>query len=422
MAIDSSIYFQQKAPDFGDRLTQGFQNGLNMRKMIDEQRARDKEQSDSVAMSDILRNNTVKNADGSISIDKNAVGQAYGINPQKGLELQQQLANQDINRNKLKQERFNQQVDFFGRAVNGIKDQDTYARAMNEAKGIGLDTSSMPPVWGPEAQQKLHFYAGQAFTAKDQMDQQFKQQELANKKTEIGIQQQNANTNARKVGVMQGQRADANNQKMAVALQKDLDADAGRTGNFGKISGTLISAQKLEQLTAQHPDGNLDPRQMEEYALGLANMVSNGSGAARSQVEALVPHTFWGKAQSVKEWLLNNPQGAEQQAFVKRMSETVQREKELAQTQLNQIRESRLTSHKAYSKADPEGFKSQLLSYGMNPDDYDQNLLRKKTAGNTKAMGTAVSDPHPADNAMVTWAKKNPNAPGAADVLKANGL
>jgi len=221
----------------------------------------------------------------------------------------------------------------------------------------------------------MDYYHGTALSLMDQ-------HKIDQDKAELGIKQQNANTEAKKATTMAGYKTDSNNQKMADSLKKDMDADAGRTGNFGLVSKKVLQAQNLETLANAFPDGNLDSRQIEELSLGLANMLSGSSGAARSQVEALVPHTWTGKMANVQEWLTSDPKGAGQQEFVKRMMHTIEREKQTSLDQLNQIREQRLSSHKQYSKADPEGFKSILQSYGLNPDDYDQNLLRKNKSSN----------------------------------------
>lgn len=169
--------------------------------------------------------------------------------------------------------------------------------------------------------------------------------------------------------------------KLAENLKKDLDPDASRTGNFGKISNTLIQSQKLKKL-AQDSGGNianLDSRQQEELAIGLATMLSQGSVAGESRVKSLVPSTAIGNTQKLKEWLFNEPMGTNQQAFVQRVMGTIDRESDLANEQLNTIRTKRLGAHQALKKYAPDTYGRILEDYGVK--EGGKGIINKDSGG-----------------------------------------
>lgn len=390
MPIDTSMYNQTNG------FATGLQNGVALGDMWNKVAKEGKIQRDDDAVREAYKQGVTQNQDGTVSIDKTKTLSGLLKNaPQLALAQQDQWRQQDQAAAKAKMDKQLQVYDTTARyAGAALQNPQMYPQIRADAIKSGLASENDLPETMDEGLMKS--YLTRSMSGKEQIAKQQKDQELAQAVRGNDIKQQNADTEKRKAGTMAGQRADASNQKMADSLKKDLDADAGRTGNFGTVSKKVLQAQNLETLANAFPDGNLDSRQIEELSLGLANMLSGSSGAARGQVEALVPHTWTGKMANVQEWLTSDPKGAGQQEFVKRMMHTVQREKETSQQQLNAIREQRLSAHKGYSKADPTGFKSQLQSYGLNPDDYDENLLRKTPA---ESPGSQSNSNKPA------WAK-----------------
>ncbi len=176
MPIDSSIYFQQQTPD----ILGSVQQGLSMRDMMQNRKMKQKAMADEDAKKKAYASAIVQNPDGTTTVDnEKAVGTLAGLGfGEDAMKLKSQGMADQASAQKMKTDRFAQHVDFFGRAINGIKDQDSYNTAIAEAKGLGLDVSAIEPMWGPKAQQQLNFYAGQAFSAKDRQDQEFKEREL----------------------------------------------------------------------------------------------------------------------------------------------------------------------------------------------------------------------------------------------------
>lgn len=157
--------------------------------------------------------------------------------------------------------------------------------------------------------------------------------------------------------------------RLTSQLKDDLDPNKGRSGNMAFNQKKIDQAERLEGLMKDSKGSvsNLDSRQVEELAIGLNSMLSNSSSSAVSQVKALVPSTAIGDAMHLKEWLMNDPTGVNQTAFVKRMAETVEREKEIAGEQVKKAQVQRLSAYNALKKARPDEFNAIVSAYGIDP-------------------------------------------------------
>lgn len=418
MPVDSSIYSRSSIPDFGDRIATGMQNGMNMRQMMDKGRLAQEQEDKDRAIGLAYQNSMVRNSDGTTSLDRNRTMSQMANIPGAGKEtadLQQQFAAQDAAKQKLQRDRAAQDAQIIASIAPTIKDQPSYEAGLRLAQQQGVDTSKMPATYNPSYVNTIH---ASAIAAKDQAS--------------LDIQAKNADTKAKSADDAHQDRIsgrrDKADAKAGVQDQKDsLELDtflskgwAGKSGQAGATQGRINSAEAAEQLIEQgkHQNGGLDSRQIEELAQSTGKLLGGGASAS-ARIEALVPHTMFGRAQSLNEWLSNEPKGAEQQAFVARMAETVAREKALAQTQQRQYQIEGLPARSGFKTRNPDLYNSILQGKGIDASMIDPNG-RYKAPGNSSQPAAAQS--HPADNAMLNWAKLNPSAPGAADVLKANGM
>lgn len=153
-------------------------------------------------------------------------------------------------------------------------------------------------------------------------------------------------------------------------FQESLDPNKGRAGNAAQLQTKLNQADRLNQLVAAAKNGQgLDSRQTEELAIGLQSMLSNGGGST-NEVQALVPHTWMGRSQSFKEYIMNNPQALNNQAFVDRMADTINRERGVTEGQLKSALYARVAPYSSLEKKDPDRFKEILQSQPLL--DYDE--------------------------------------------------
>jgi hypothetical protein len=157
--------------------------------------------------------------------------------------------------------------------------------------------------------------------------------------------------------------------KRLTALGDALDESKGRNGALGVSKTVFDRAERLETL-ANAAKGNPDKRQMEEFAIGINAMLSGSNTGSQEQVKALLPSSLKGDVSKVREWLTNSPTGTDQQEFVKRMSDTIAREKATAAEQIKRTKFSRVAQFHDASNLDPDGFKSVLYSHDVDPDEY----------------------------------------------------
>lgn len=151
-------------------------------------------------------------------------------------------------------------------------------------------------------------------------------------------------------------------------LNKKLTSEiASSRSAFGRGANTVRSAEAIERLAGGTDPNNLDTRQITEIARNLDSMLSNGSPSI-SGMNKLIPNTAMGSAAKIEEWLLSKPRGAQQGEFVKRMLDTVTREKNLAREQLQRTQGSILGSYTDLQKNYPDKFKDVLASHDI-PDD-----------------------------------------------------
>lgn len=122
--------------------------------------------------------------------------------------------------------------------------------------------------------------------------------------------------------------------KMKSNFAKSLRERSASPGSvFGKAAKIAFAADRAQGLIDQGrtQEGGLIGAQMEELATATNKVISEVGQSHRSAVEALVPQTMRGNWLKVWQWVSGNPTGLEQQAFVKMMEETIQREKVIAQ-------------------------------------------------------------------------------------------
>lgn len=346
MPIDSSIYFQQQAPD----IVGSIERGLNMRQLIDQRR----KQRD---VEDAYKSGVVTNPDGSTTFDNTKTLSALAkADPKQAMEFQRESQTLEAQKQKLQQEKHMHAIDMFARIAPSMKDQASYEAGLQTLTKAGVDVSDAPRAYEPSLVDRYH---SMAITAKDQQELQNKDRDFQAKRAELGLKHDENN-------IKRSQVSNEKVDKLLKDMKNDLDADKGRSGNFGTISAKVQQADRLQTLVSSYKNGDLPPQQMEELALGLANMLSGTSGAARAQVEALVPHTWWGGKQSVQQYLMNEPLGSGQQKFVEAMAHTIDREKQTANSQLNNIRASRLAAHEHLKKMAPDQYNNLLNSYGID--------------------------------------------------------
>ena len=190
---------------------------------------------------------------------------------------------------------------------------------------------------------------------------------------------------------------------------KDLEArinpSGARAGSLAKLNDKVNQAEAVEALILDE-NGNLkkdiDKRQIQELAKGLDNLLTSGVSTV-SGVHELVPVSAQGNLQSLQEYITGIPTGGAMDDFVKKLAETVQREKNLRRDQLVRAQVSGLGVAANLRKTNPDEYWTTLGNHKLYKTDFDENgvYIPKAKAPPKAPPGAAPSPPPPPPPGMV---------------------
>lgn len=357
MPLDPNIILQAQAPKFDNPIDIAAK-AMTLKQLAQQGQIQGQQIADNNAMREAFKNNVVTNPDGTSSVNqKGLLSDLYKSSPMQAMNAQKSFAEMGREEQKALREKAINDIDLTSRAMGAVKDPNSYASGVNFLKSIGVDTKNFPEQYDPNF---IKTSLAKALTYKEQLEQAHKERSLDIKE--------------KSVDALRGTKENEKDQKDALALNKHLETGwATRGAQAGRVQGKINDAEASEALIQQgrNQPGGLDSRQIEELAQSTARLLGGGTTAS-ARVEALVPHTFFGRSQSLKEWLSNKPQGAEMQAFVDRMAETVSREKALAMKQIKQFQIEGLPVYDRLKKKNPELYNSILSAKGIASDMIDE--------------------------------------------------
>lgn len=170
--------------------------------------------------------------------------------------------------------------------------------------------------------------------------------------------------------MMLGMKEDQFKTRILQKMGDDLDPSKNVRNPYGVAQLGLSRAERIEGLVSQYKDLNLDRRETEELAIGLNSMLQGSNQSARNQVMSLVPSSARGTVSKLTEWLVNEPQGLNQQKFVQRMLDDVRREKQVFQGQVMKFARSKVAKYKSLIEKYPEETSDILRSFNVDPEAY----------------------------------------------------
>lgn len=390
MPIDPNIILGIKQPQLESPLDAAAKV-MTMKHLAMQNQVSDRDFADNQAMRDAFKNNMQVGSNGTPTLNRQGVMSdlTKGGLGQKAMDLYKLFQTQDLDEIKAHTAA--------AKDLSWSATPENWNYIRQKASSLGLPNADKLPDQYDDSFVKSwqqHTLNGEEQIKKMESEREFNRKrdestrDQGNKDRDFGQKERELDAKRGEVGIKREQLILDKDDKAAKDLDKHLSQGwAGRSGQAGSVQGKINAAEAAEQLIAQGQTqkGGLDSRQMEELAQSTARLLG-GSAAASARIEALVPKTWYGSAQSLKEWLTNNPTGQGQEEFVKRMAETVTREKALAVNQMRQFQVEGLAAHSGLKQRNPTLYNSILESKGINPSMVDQKGRYKAPTdeGNTK--------------------------------------
>lgn len=163
-------------------------------------------------------------------------------------------------------------------------------------------------------------------------------------------------------------------------MTQDLSTTRSRGNLNAERQKRLDAAERLEALILG-PGGqiqNLTRQQVREAATALANLISQGS-VSEHQIEELTPESYASKWSDLKQKVLNEPHGADAQAFLENMLETAARETAVTRQQIRRGQLQALPNYAHLRTTDPAKYESILHAVGIDPASVDERGLPRET-------------------------------------------
>lgn len=384
--IDSNIYFQQTTADPLGSYAEGVKMGDLYKKA--------KQQSD---VENAFKAAIVTNPDGTSTLDKKvALSGLAKVDPLTFLNTQTKFNEDSLAQQKLTHEKINQFTNYLASASDQVKkDPTSYPMVLADAKTRGYDISSMPPQYGPDAQQKLDFYQGQALTAKEKMDNAIKQRELDIKNQELALKKTEANTKLG--GGNEGRKA--------------VDKDYAKDYNDWTSAGRATVEKNLERLrnakAALAEDSSLTGSIRGNTPDVIRNFTNEKAIQTRDDVRAAAQGAL--KATLGAQFTEKEGERIMNQSYNEKLSPEANIEKidaAIKELETNRENNDRKAVH----------FQKYGTLNGLNavtPESNNISNLKDK-----KPAAPQAASAHPEADQALAWAKQNPNNPKAAEILK----
>lgn len=183
MAIDASIYFRNQAPDVLGSVEQG----LRMRDMLDKKALQKKQLAEEDAIKEAYKANTAVGEDGKAQLNRAGLMSGLAkIDGRMALDAQSKFGQEDAAQREAKMKQKMQHADMIARVAPSIKDQASYEQGLSFLAQSGVDTAQMPRQYDPGLVSR---YALASKSLQEQMQEQNKNKEFAQKDQEFGLKE-----------------------------------------------------------------------------------------------------------------------------------------------------------------------------------------------------------------------------------------
>lgn len=240
MAIDHRIYLQQQAPDILGSITRG----INTKRSLTELTRLKNAQEEEDRVRQIAKESVVAGPDGSTSLDqKRYLSELTKVNPLRAAQEGSTLRASEHQANLQKLQLHKERASMAAQILAAVKDQPSYERAVSDLVKSGIaDPQDFPPVYDPSF---VNTMAARTLTVKDQLDQQWKQQEFAlkqrdsaRKDSELGLKREEMKQKA------------SSTKAAPTEGQKTTDREFAKDYNEWTSGGAELAASEIGKLDA----------------------------------------------------------------------------------------------------------------------------------------------------------------------------
>ncbi len=161
--------------------------------------------------------------------------------------------------------------------------------------------------------------------------------------------------------------------KQTENMGKDLNDLAVNSNSPAGISAkrSLYAKSGLNLIKqAESQPGGVDKRQMAELQTEVARVLTGSGVISDEQLNNLATTTAKSKVKNWQEWLLNEPTGIGQQAFVDRFKETLDRQSKFHSGELDKYKQKSMAKYTTFEKQAPAEFYASLEQAGFDPVKY----------------------------------------------------
>lgn len=158
----------------------------------------------------------------------------------------------------------------------------------------------------------------------------------------------------------------------------------------------LARARSAIGLIQQHPDMQLDPRELKDFALTTATMLSNQNRVPYELVSDITPKNIGTDWSKIVEYFGNHPEDTNTQEFVKRMMGVIQREQGIASHQIGAIQQQQGVRFNRLRTYRPQSHAEQMKAGQMYV-----NMPELDTVPGADAAGASGTAPMPGAKAVV---------------------
>ncbi len=165
-------------------------------------------------------------------------------------------------------------------------------------------------------------------------------------------------------------RQEQYDEKLMTKLDDRLNYGKSNRGSNGQAAAAIRGIGQLDALFKGYKN-DLTPQEWEEASIAWARILSSGgNGAARAQIEALIPKTAVSNVKALQQWLTNDPTGTNQQAFAKRMQKGMARELDVNTNYLKKDTLRALDGYDAVlSRKAPDDLRQFMENKGLSYDE-----------------------------------------------------